>query len=176
MEKKKEMSPLLIVILTVLGTCLVWGCVFLGMKYFREKGNTTNPGEEAISFTCDNEVFDISKNSVTSYSTATGWEGSSAGIEYTLTYSDESDKKLTYTTWIETCYNEECEEMHTVTSKLMYTDYTCEYLLESSNNSGLCYSNGKFYNLYLLEENINKSDVNSIKPLIEEITENCKMN
>ena len=56
-EKKKAISPILIVILTIIGICLVGFCVWYGVNYFKgekensEQGNTnTAPVEEIVDY------------------------------------------------------------------------------------------------------------------------------
>ena len=58
MESKKSVSPILIVVLTIIGTCLVGLCIFLGIKYFKgEEKNVSYVGAyEAISIS-DNETI-----------------------------------------------------------------------------------------------------------------------
>ncbi len=48
-EKKKRMSPILIIILTIIGICLVGFCVWYGINYFKEEEKPNNPIDEPSS-------------------------------------------------------------------------------------------------------------------------------
>lgn len=170
-EKKKNTSPILIVCLILLCVAMLLVGWWLGNKFY-DKENPTIPEEKAASFTCDGEVFDASKDSVESLINGEGWSGAGAGIEYTLV-----SNKLTYTTWIETCYkdDEACDETQKITSKVMETGYNCEYLFDAGG-TGICYLDGKFYRIDFNTGVFDKNDVYSIKPVIEDITSSCKKN
>ncbi len=64
-EKKKGMSPILIVILTIIGTCLVGFCVWYGVNYFK--------GEKSSS--SGNETNNISNDKIQLYNSLTSNNG-----------------------------------------------------------------------------------------------------
>ncbi len=195
-EKKKGMSPILIVILSVLCTCLVGFLVYYGVKYFKgEENKSSNPVDEQSNIEtnemirCGDKSFVVSKDSKTEIENGTGWTGGGVFIAFHL----YDDKILRYEVRLNGCekYDESVEEVDEaclIGKTLTYsdvTDYRCDYLFESherlankgedSMPSGICYSNGKYYEFGLID-NGNTTDVNSWKPYIEDITNYCKTN
>jgi hypothetical protein len=201
MEEKK-MPTWLVILLIVVGLCLVGFGTWYGVSHF--KGEPEGPTPESSteesaketpgqSITCEDKTFIISKDSkekIPEIKKGTGWTGGGAGITFYL----NDDKSLDYEVWLDGCnkYDESasdvgdaCLENKTVT-RYIHTEYKCDYLFENDEGLtskvedpipyGICYSNGKYYELGLRELSGNTTDVNSWKPYIEDITEYCKTN
>lgn len=182
----------LIVLLIIVGICLVGFGVWYGVNNFKTEDKPSNitPNE---SITCGDKTFVISKDSkekVPETLTGPGWTGGSAGINYYL----NEDNSLDYETWTNFCekYDEnsndgeisECLVSKNLISERKSTGYKCEYLFENDETFatgvedpityGICYSNGKYYEIGLHELTCS-NDVNSCKLYIENITQYCKM-
>ena len=193
-ENKKITMP--VVIATVMLLCASGICIWLGIRYFNAKSEAENMSTYDSIVTCSQKVFVIekdNKNKVPEIPMGPGWEGGSAGINFYL----ESDNSLVYESWMDACekYEEglpedempECLVSKKLTTRKVNTGYQCEYLFENYDTLttniedpiayGICYSNGKYYEIGAHEKTCGSNiEADSCKPYIEEITSQCTMN
>jgi hypothetical protein len=98
-EKKNGMSPILIVILTILGTCLVGFLVWYGVNYFKgEEKVNSSVDEPSNAETSDNVVTcgDHNYNLLTDkkYEVGSGLAGT--GFEFKIYYMISNDSTVQY--------------------------------------------------------------------------------
>ena len=192
-ENKKVTMPNIIIVILFL--CAFGACIWLGIRYYNAVREATNAQSEKI-ITCDYKEFIIgkaNKGKVPETPMGPGWEGGSAGINYYL----NSDNSLMYESWVDICekYEDglsedeipECLVSKKLTSKIVDSGYKCESLFENEETIatnvedpityGICYSDGKYYEIGAHEETCGSNrEADSCKPYIEEITPQCTMN
>ena len=201
-EKKKGISPILIVILSIIGTCLIIFGVYYVVNHFKEEEKTDDkqPNVETSGniVKCGNHNYNL----LTDKKNEVGSGGAGTGFEFKIYYMISSDSTVQY--YYDGSYSlciddeaenlDECDKYDEGEYKTELSSFDsslkCEYLLDfefgegvskryddSSIPAALCYNDGKYYEIgHTLKTGTDGTKALNYEPYYEEVTQYCKIN